>query len=82
MQREHRTTDFQHEEFQTMNTDPISYAQVKMKSIMNASDFVKLQDEDKDRPLFRKCLLDNLNDLRRLIIALASRKGSRHESSK
>ncbi len=46
MQREHRTTDFQHEEFQTMNTDPISYAQVKMKSIMNASDFLKLQDED------------------------------------
>ncbi len=80
MQHEHRTTDFKHEEI--LNADPISYAQVKMKTIMNASDFLKLKDEDTDRPLFRKCLLDNLNDLKRLIIALASRKGSRHDSAK
>lgn len=62
--------------FQSTGLDPIGYAQIKMKTILDASDLVTLQNEGKDRPLFRKCLLDNLNDLKRLIVALASRKGS------
>jgi len=82
MQHEHRAIEFQHDEFRVMSTDPISYAQAKMKIIMNASDLVTLQNEEKDRSLFRKCLLDNLNDLKRLIIALASRKESRHDSAR
>ncbi len=80
MQHDYRIRDFQNEEFRALSIDPISYAQIKMKSIMDASDFITLKNEEKDRLLFRKCLLDNLNDLRRLIIALASKKGSRYES--
>ena len=61
-----------------MNLDPVKYTNEKINHVMQLAEMAIGKNHDR-WPDLRKCLLDDLNDLKRLIQGLTQKKGERYE---